>query len=305
MRMPNEIRPEYKNSILNVLGYINQHLSDELPLETLAQVANYSTLHFRKIFTDVMAESPKQYTIRLRLERSAQHIRHFRDTPISEIALNSGFSSLSVFSRAFKNYFSVSPEALRGMSCDDLNTVLPQIEQRYWKNVICNATERAKQVQFEQEPFILKMESITLAYVQTTLGHTSNIGAAFETIMQWAIPRNLVVAGSRYLGIYLDIPFYTPLEKCRYLAAVEIKTKIGTSDGINLLTVPRGKYISTVVTGDFNRTLQHALAVKEKFITGSGYQLAEPICYELFDELPAGKSYAQTRRSILLPLKNN
>jgi hypothetical protein len=74
----NNIRPEYKESVGKVLHYINQNLAGDVSLETLAGLANYSPFHFQKIFSEAMSESPKQYIIRLRLERLHILSRSFR-----------------------------------------------------------------------------------------------------------------------------------------------------------------------------------------------------------------------------------
>ena len=117
------IKPEYKQMMLRIQHYVNQHLAEDLSLETLAGVANYSPFHFQKIFSECLSESPKQYVIRLRLEKAAHFIKIFPQLPINEIAANCGFSSNSIFSRAFKNYFGVSADMYRSLPSDKLNEI--------------------------------------------------------------------------------------------------------------------------------------------------------------------------------------
>jgi len=58
------------------------------------------------------AETLKQYTSRLRLERAAGELIA-SDRAISAIALTSGFASHEVFTRAFQRYFGFSPRQYR------------------------------------------------------------------------------------------------------------------------------------------------------------------------------------------------
>lgn len=113
--------------IRKVLEFIQMNLSEELSLQRLSGIANYSLFHFQRIFTEVIGESPKQYIIRLRLERAAHYLKVFPGLTISDLADKSGFSSLATFSRAFQNFFSVSAVEYRKMT---------SVEKcRYWAGI--------------------------------------------------------------------------------------------------------------------------------------------------------------------------
>jgi AraC family transcriptional regulator len=107
------IKPEYRQAVMKVQHFINLNLTGDVSLETLAGIANYSPFHFQKIFTEAISETPKQYVIRLRLERAAHFIKIFPNLPINEIASGCGFSSDAIFSRAFKNYYGISADQFR------------------------------------------------------------------------------------------------------------------------------------------------------------------------------------------------
>lgn len=93
-----------------------KNLNEELTLQKLAGIANYSPFHFQKIFKQEIGESPKQYIIRMRLENAAHSLFVYRHRSITEIALDSGFASNATFARAFKNYFGFSAEEFRKLS---------------------------------------------------------------------------------------------------------------------------------------------------------------------------------------------
>ena len=59
-----------------------------------------------------MGETPKQYTLRLRLEGAAARLLASDDSVI-EVALAAGFTSHEVFTRAFRRHFGRTPAAYR------------------------------------------------------------------------------------------------------------------------------------------------------------------------------------------------
>ena len=62
---------DYKERLLRVLVYIQQHLDEPLALETLAARACLSPYHFHRVFTGMIGESLQSHIRRLRLERAA------------------------------------------------------------------------------------------------------------------------------------------------------------------------------------------------------------------------------------------
>src|SRR5215472_9971555 len=85
---------------------------DGRPLRTLAAWAGASPFQLHRAFRAMVGESPKQYTLRLRLERAATRLVK-RDASVLEVALGAGFRSHEVFTRAFSRRFGVTPNAYR------------------------------------------------------------------------------------------------------------------------------------------------------------------------------------------------
>ena len=75
---------EYLSRIRRVLTYIQENLSEELSLEILSEMAFFSPFHFQKIFSKYVGESPKQYIMRLRLERIAHYLKLYPALNISD-----------------------------------------------------------------------------------------------------------------------------------------------------------------------------------------------------------------------------
>ena len=101
-----------EREILQLLQAVRERLTDDVSLTTLAARAGWSPFHLHRSFTKVVGQTPKQYTLRLRLERAAARLATGAD-PILSIAADAGFSSHEVFTRAFRRQFDCTPSAYR------------------------------------------------------------------------------------------------------------------------------------------------------------------------------------------------
>lgn len=84
----------------------------ESPLAVLAAGAGLSAFHLHRLFVGVTGETPKQFTLRLRVCRGAALLLTSRRT-VLDIALACGFDSHETFTRAFRRHFRLSPRAYR------------------------------------------------------------------------------------------------------------------------------------------------------------------------------------------------
>ena len=96
-----------------VIDYIFNHTDQDLSRRCLAAVAHYSAEHLPKLFKQVVGQSPKQYSLRLRLETAFHYLVIQPQRSVQDIGFDCGFTALSLFSRAMKSYFGHSPEQIR------------------------------------------------------------------------------------------------------------------------------------------------------------------------------------------------
>jgi len=85
-----------------VLEYIDRRLDDQLELDTLAKVANFSSFHFHRLFAAWFGETLGDYVRRRRLETAAFRLVAQPRLPVTQVALSVGFGSTEAFARAFK-----------------------------------------------------------------------------------------------------------------------------------------------------------------------------------------------------------
>lgn len=99
-------------SMQPVLAYTAGHLDEDISLAALSRQTGLSTFHLQRVFSASIGETPKQLTLRLRLERAATLLLTTGNT-ILDVALSCGFQSHEVFIRSFRRRFGITPRAYR------------------------------------------------------------------------------------------------------------------------------------------------------------------------------------------------
>nr|WP_246463288.1 AraC family transcriptional regulator [Nitrospirillum iridis] len=78
----------------------------------MAGVAAFSPHHFHRQFTALLGVPPGRYVQLVRLKRATWRLA-FRDAPVLEVALDSGYQGPEAFTRAFRQQTGQSPSAFR------------------------------------------------------------------------------------------------------------------------------------------------------------------------------------------------
>jgi AraC family transcriptional regulator len=94
------------------ISYINDHLSQNISLEELAQEVGMSKYYFCKLFKQSVGLSPYQYLIQQRVER-AKKLLHQGNLSITEVALAVGFCDQSSLSKHLKRLTGLTPKQLQ------------------------------------------------------------------------------------------------------------------------------------------------------------------------------------------------
>ncbi|MCG8685678.1 MAG: AraC family transcriptional regulator [Desulfobacterales bacterium] len=234
----------YKKRIYQVMNYIANNLDQNLSVEEIAEVANFSTFHFHRIFKAAVGETIGVFTKRLRLEMAANRlISHSLNPPtITDIAFEFGFSSSQNFAKAFRKHFKQTPSEFRKSKIGNKksrNGNALSIQSVYSRFSVENRgriNETIKNVR------IKNVSQYHVAYVRKlgnydTLTHDN----AFEELMKWAIPKGLCETG-KFFGVYWDNPEVTPKNRCRVDACISLPPFHSTGDTIGSQVIGGGRY---------------------------------------------------------------
>jgi AraC family transcriptional regulator len=94
------------------MAFAARHLEEDLSLAALAGQAGLSAFHLHRVFSATAGETPKQFTLRLRLGRAAAMLLTTRESVLN-VALSCGFQSHEAFCRRFHKRFGTTPSAYR------------------------------------------------------------------------------------------------------------------------------------------------------------------------------------------------
>lgn len=100
------------SALFRGLLYINRNFEHPISLATLAEAAGLSKNYFSSEFNRTFGMSVSEYISAVRLEY-AHSLLISSDLPITRIALESGFSSFSMFSRSFRQKYGETPSECR------------------------------------------------------------------------------------------------------------------------------------------------------------------------------------------------
>lgn len=103
---------EYIKKFNNLLEYIDEHYSEDLNLENMADYMGFSKFHFSRLFKQYTDLTFNDYLHSRRLKASEALLAN-PNLPIIEVALQSGYTSISTFNRLFKQYKHCTPSEYR------------------------------------------------------------------------------------------------------------------------------------------------------------------------------------------------
>lgn len=102
----------YIERIQQTIDFMEENLFAEHSLQELAAIACFSEYHFHRMFHAYVGVTAVEYVRKRRLSEAAKQLLE-RTGNIIDIALECGYNNHETFTRAFKKYFHVSPQAFR------------------------------------------------------------------------------------------------------------------------------------------------------------------------------------------------
>ncbi len=86
----------------HVIDYIEDHLTNDLPLESISAYAGVSDYHFRKIFFYIAGITLSEYIRNRRLSEANKEL--LNGEKVTDVAFKYGYDSLDGFTKAFKKW---------------------------------------------------------------------------------------------------------------------------------------------------------------------------------------------------------
>lgn len=99
-------------SIQATVDWIENHLAEEISINTLAKIANLSPYYFQRLFRQLVGKSVMEYVKYRRLARVSNRLIFNHDT-ILYSCCHYGFENHETFCRAFKEAYGITPTEFR------------------------------------------------------------------------------------------------------------------------------------------------------------------------------------------------
>lgn len=289
MNVKGSTKKNYLERINVVVNYINNHLGDEIDLEYLAGLGNYSPYHFHRIMRAYLGESLVAYVIRLRLETATTLLR-YSDLPVSDVASKVGYDNLPSFSKAFKRRFGCSAVEFRQNKNAEFSINKTMLKQK--------GMETLKQT----EPEIREAMPRKVIYAQERGDYYTSASKAWETVCRFATEKGLWNCSAEMIGISHDDPTLTDPEKLRYDACVTIVRDVDPEGEIGVRELQGGKYAVFTHLGNYEKLIDSYSYIFADWLINSKYELRESPCLEKYLNDPATTRPEDLLTEIWVPL---
>lgn len=116
--------------IQRTLYYIEDHLSEKIQINDLAEIACLSPFYYQRLFSRLVEKPVMEYVRLRRLARAALLLEN-TDKRIIDVGLSVGFENHETFSRSFKNAYNLTPDAYRRNPRPLTHYNIPDISMKY------------------------------------------------------------------------------------------------------------------------------------------------------------------------------
>lgn len=223
----------YHARMQRVLSFIDEHLSEDLDVETLSGVAAFSKHHFQRQFSSMFGISVHRYVQLLRLKRASYQLAFREGERVLQIALESGYAGPEAFTRAFRKRLGQNPSAFRG-----------EPEWSSWRAAHAPLTqtrsEHMKPTFTDDEVRIVDFPATPVAVMEHR-GDPGLIGDTVRRFIAWRREAGLPPKASATFNIFHDDPDETPAGEHRLGLCAATRRSIGpNAHGVVANEIPAG-----------------------------------------------------------------
>lgn len=286
-------RLSYEERLSRVQTYIHNHLSEDLDLNRLAEIACLSPHHWHRIYHGVFGETVAATVKRVRLHTAAGMLANSK-IAIDKIARECGYANLQSFTRIFAERYGMPPAQYRREGS----------HQRF-ANADANAFSQSSgagphtdwQVRIETVP-----EQMLLTVEHQ--GSFMEIGKAFDRLFGWLAVRNLITPDVRLIGLYYQDPFAVSEEELRSKAGALVPGKIDLSTPVEQTKVAGGRYAVLRYQGPYADMRSAYLWLFGKWLPQSGEELRDGPVFEEYLNNPRDTAPSDLLTDIYMPLQD-
>lgn len=271
------------NEIINrITIHINQHLFDNLDIDTLARMANLSRFYFLRTFKYVTGENAGSYIQRLRLEYIA-HLLLTTDLSLSGISCQVNYQSRHSLSKAFSKHFGISPI---------------QFKQRYKETVKTDTN-----IQLDCQIKHLRNIQVLCLPLDNTCNNLTCHQTNWRSLIQYVEELRLEKNNNKFLSISLDDSLITGTAKSRFLIGKIVKEKLKPKEQFQYMEIPNGKYAVFQFKGDYSQLHKLYRDIHLKWLPHSTYRKTNTLSFEIYMNTPLETQTSELITEVYIPVE--
>ncbi|WP_298540666.1 GyrI-like domain-containing protein [uncultured Aquimarina sp.] len=279
------INKEYIHRINLALQFIDNNLDGDLSLEIVANIALYSPFHFHRIFKAVVGETLNAYINRRRIEKMALVLMHRKEVSITALSLQYGFNSNSSFTRAFKNFYGVSPTEFRKQlpgKFSKIGITESKIGQEHliFEKYICNSINHINWIEMNAKIEVTETPELHFASI-TQIG-VNGMEQAFDKVLRWGRSKGILENDQAKMArVFHDSFKVTSPDKVRMSICILMKEPVVSEGEITPVSIKKGRSI----IGRFEITpdgFEKAWSSLFVWMSEKGYTKSEETPFEIY-----------------------
>jgi AraC family transcriptional regulator len=271
----------YTRRINAVINYVRQNLDGDLSLDALSRVGCFSKFHFHRIFKSITDETLSDMVLRLRLQRAANLLRTVPKLSITAAAFETGFSSSSVFSRAFKKHYGLSARQWDRQSPLE-NSKNGQFSGEFPRYTL----DDLEGFGFEVRVRSLPKQRLAYIRVYDSYGTFDRIKDAYFRLIEWYRRRGGSLDDISLYGMSQDNPDVTPLKLCRFDWCVKVPAGWKGDEDISVTDFPACRVAAIGCTGGLDQANKVIQYLFRYWLPRSRYQPANLPGMEIYRRQP-------------------
>ncbi|WP_298553688.1 AraC family transcriptional regulator [uncultured Algibacter sp.] len=276
----------YEQKLNVIIEFINNNLDSKIDVKTLAEMSHFSPFHFHRITRALLGEPIGAYISRTRLETAAKIIRYSSED-IESIAYRVGFETPSSLSKAFKNYFGVSPTEYRK---NKLFT--------FKKTNIMKTTLNIKKPKIEDID-----DKQCLYYRMQGAYQTLDYASAWEKLWGQVKAQKLFTKGIQMIGLPHDDPKVTDDNKIRYDACLIIHKDAKPTGDIGIKTIKGGQFAVFLYQGSYKYIAEVYDYIFNDWLLNNNYELRDAPVRERYISHPDRVVEEKLKTEFYIPVK--
>jgi len=257
------------NPVGKALWYVESHFAAEITLEEIAAAVGVSRFYLSRAFGEATGRSIMQYVRGRRLSEAARSLAAGASDILS-VALEAGYGSHEAFTRAFRDHFGETPEAVRARrSLATLNLVEPlKMDETLLADLAPPRFENGK---------ALLVAGLSERYTWET---STGIPAQWQRFHQYFgnIPAQI---GRVAYGVCANGDDHGNYD---YIAAVEVASFSDLPAELARLRIPERRY-AVFSHKDHVSTIRRTIAtIWNRWLPDSGHEVADAPSFERYGE---------------------